>query len=78
MWKANGNPHGKLFLTRVISIYVVVSSTEYPLLSLSWNSRDEAERAGEGEDIAPPLALLSVLPKMVLTAQGVTSKPFCF
>ena len=33
MWKTSGNPHGKLFLIRVISIYRVVCSTEYPLLS---------------------------------------------
>lgn len=76
MWKTSGNPHGELFLIGVISIYVVVSSTEYPLLSPFWNRRNEAEHAVEGVDIAL-LVLFSFLPKMVLTAQEAADKPFC-
>lgn len=75
-WKTSGNPHGKLFLIRVISI-CVVSSIAYPLLSHSWNRRDEAEHVVEAENIAPPLALLSFLLKMVLIAQEAAHQPFC-
>lgn len=81
MCKTSGNPHGKLFLIRVIYIYVVVSFTEYPLLCPSWNRKDEAEHVVKGEDIAPLvqlLVLVSFLPRTVLTTQEAANKPFCF
>lgn len=56
---------------------MVVSSIAYPLLSHSSNRRDEAEHVVEVEDIAPPLALLSFLLKMVLIAQEAAHQPFC-
>lgn len=56
----------KLFLIRVISIYVVFSSSEYHLFSSSCNRRGAVEPVVEGEDNAPLLALLSFLPKMML------------